>query len=384
MAQKQAFEACVNKDTRTAQYLSLYIDDLFRKGLKGMTEQEVDARLDEVVTIFRFLQDKDVFEAFYKQHLARRLLNGRSLSDEAEKTMISKLKSECGHLYTSKLEGMFQDMKQSEELVKQHKASNSGGGSALDLKVHVLTSGFWPGSGCQPCAFPAEVQDACQKFEMFYLAKHTGRRISWQPSQGTADLKAQMGKSRHELNVSTYQMCILVLFNSKQSLSYAEIFQNTQIPHEDLKRHLMSLYVNPKCKILVKESAGGDKEKEKKDPVDSDVFQVNPSFECKLFRLKIPLVQLKTASENEVQRGPEGVPAAVEEDRKHLVEAVIVRIMKSRKTLDHNSLIMEVTRHLASRFNPTPLLIKQRIEKLIEREYLERCQDDRKKYNYLA
>ena len=36
------------------------MDDLFRKGLKGMTEQEVDARLDEVVTIFRFLQDKDV------------------------------------------------------------------------------------------------------------------------------------------------------------------------------------------------------------------------------------------------------------------------------------------------------------------------------------
>ena len=35
---------------------------------------------------------------------------------------------------------------------------------------------------------------------------------------------------------------------------------------------------------------------------------------------------------NQVQRGPEGVPAAVEEDRKHLVEAVIVRIMKSRKT----------------------------------------------------
>ena len=33
-------------------------------------------------------------QAFYKQHLARRLLNGRSLSDEAEKTMISKLKSE--------------------------------------------------------------------------------------------------------------------------------------------------------------------------------------------------------------------------------------------------------------------------------------------------
>merc|ERR1719162_1782874 len=83
---------------------------------------------------------------------------------------------------------------------------------------------------------------------------------------------------------------------------------------------------------------------------------------------------------------PEGseVPATVEEDRKHLVEAVIVRVMKSRKTLEHNQLVMEVTRHLTSRFLPAPTLIKQRIEKLIEREYLERSQQDRRVYNYLA
>lgn len=40
------------------------------------------------------------------------------------------------------------------------------------------------------------------------------------------------------------------------------------------------------------------------------------------------------------------------------MEAVIVRVMKSRKTLEHNQLVMETTRHLASRFSPTPLLIK--------------------------
>ncbi|CAE7296283.1 CUL3A, partial [Symbiodinium sp. KB8] len=124
LALKQAFESFLNKDTRTAQYLSLYVDDQFRKGLKGMSsDADVDAALEQVVTVFRFLQDKDVFENFYKQHLARRLLTGRSVSDEAEKSMISKLKSECGHQYTSKLEGMFQDMKQSEEIMKQYKSS---------------------------------------------------------------------------------------------------------------------------------------------------------------------------------------------------------------------------------------------------------------------
>lgn len=57
--------------------------------------------------------------------------------------------------------------------------------------------------------------------------------------------------------------------------------------------------------------------------------------------------------------------------------------MKDRKRMTHNDLINEVTRQLASRFQPDPLNIKKRIENLIEREYLERC-EDRKSYNYLV
>jgi len=67
-----------------------------------------------------------------------------------------------------------------------------------------------------------------------------------------------------------------------------------------------------------------------------------------------------------------------------LTEAVIVRVMKSRKELEHNQLVMEVTRLLSNRFQPSVQMIKMRIEKLIERDYLERHPEDRKKYVYLA
>jgi cullin 3 len=367
---------------------------MFRRGLKGMSSDvEIDASLEQVVTVFRFLQDKDVFESFYKQHLAKRLLTGRNVSDEAERGMISKLKNECGHQYTSKLEGMFQDMKLSEDLTKQYQASfPATRGHGVELRVSVLTSGFWPGSPGAPCELPAEIQQCCASFETFYLAKHTGRRLTWQPSHGFADVKAVMPKSRHELNVSTYQMCILMLFNNHPVLSYRDLHSRTNIPLEELKRQLMSLYVNPKAKILIK--SGGDKEKTK-EPLDTDTFQVNPAFECKFFRIKVPLVQMKTGpggadgvtkadGSDAAAKGQDELPAVVEEERKHLVEAVIVRVMKSRKTLEHNQLVMEVTRHLTSRFLPSPTLIKQRIEKLIEREYLERSQHDRRVYNYLA
>lgn len=57
-----------------------------------MTEQEIEGILDKTMVLFRFLQEKDVFERYYKQHLAKRLLLNKSMSDDSEKNMLSKLK----------------------------------------------------------------------------------------------------------------------------------------------------------------------------------------------------------------------------------------------------------------------------------------------------
>ncbi|NXU25770.1 CUL3 protein, partial [Thalassarche chlororhynchos] len=101
------FEYFLNLNSRSPEYLSLFIDDKLKKGVKGLTEQEVETILDKAMVLFRFMQEKDVFERYYKQHLARRLLTNKSVSDDSEKNMISKLKTECGCQFTSKLEGMF-------------------------------------------------------------------------------------------------------------------------------------------------------------------------------------------------------------------------------------------------------------------------------------
>eukprot|EP00959_Pyramimonas_sp_CCMP1952_P453708 9468668-Pyramimonas_sp.AAC.1 len=74
----------------------------------------------------------------------------------------------------------------------------------------------------------------------------------------------------------------------------------------------------------------------------------------------------------------------VEDDRKPQIEAAIVRIMKSRKQLDHNSVVAEVTRQLTSRFIPSPTDIKKHLEGLIEKEFIERDRNDRRLYIYLA
>lgn len=44
------------------------------------------------MVIFRYVEDKDVFQKFYSKMLAKRLVQQNSTSDDAEASMISKLK----------------------------------------------------------------------------------------------------------------------------------------------------------------------------------------------------------------------------------------------------------------------------------------------------
>ena len=74
----------------------------------------------------------------------------------------------------------------------------------------------------------------------------------------------------------------------------------------------------------------------------------------------------------------------VDEDRKHEIDAAVVRIMKSRKRLSHAALVNEAKTMLRSRFLPPPVAVKKRIEYLIERDYLQRDKDDKNAYLYVA
>lgn len=93
-----------------------FVDMKLRAGNKEATEEELERLLDKIMVLFRFIHGKDVFEAFYKKDLAKRLLVGKSASVDAEKSMLSKLKQECGGGFTSKLEGMFKDMELSKDI----------------------------------------------------------------------------------------------------------------------------------------------------------------------------------------------------------------------------------------------------------------------------
>ena len=160
--------------------------------------------LDKVMTIFRFLQEKDVFEKYYKQHLSKRLLSSRSFSDQAEGSLLVKLKTECGYQFTSKLESMFNDIKMSEDIQKDFRDAmqESSVDLGLDFTVRVLTTGSWPAQTSVQCRLPEELQKAGEAFERFYLKARTGRKLTWQMNMGTVDVASTFGNQSVLINES--------------------------------------------------------------------------------------------------------------------------------------------------------------------------------------
>jgi len=396
------FEWFVNLNPKSPEYLSLFIDDKLKKGVKMLSEQDVESVLEKSMSLFRFLQEKDVFERYYKQHLSRRLLTNKSISDDSEKNMIAKLKTECGCQFTSKLEGMFKDMQVSlttNEDFKRHINDKPAQMCGIDLTVQVLTTGCWPTQATSPkCNLPQNAALAFQVFKSYYLEKHSGRQLTLQFNRGSADLNAcfypvakqqhENGESeatnsqsklattrRHILQVTTFQMTVLMLFNKQERWLFEDLQQETVIPVKDLCRALQSLACAKQTqRVLVKEPKGKDINK-------GDIFYVNDSFTSKLHRVKIQAVAQKQG-ESEPER--KETRNKVQEDRRHEIEAAIVRIMKSRKKMQHNLLVAEVVSQLSHRFHPSPQIIKRRIEGLIERDYIQRLSNDRKIYTYLA
>lgn len=383
----RAFTQFINELKEAPEFISLFIDDNLRRGIKGKSEDDVDALLDKAVTLFRYLQDKDLFEEHYKVHLSRRLLYGRSLSHEAEKQMISKLKVEVGVAFTSRLEGMFKDMNLSAEMTDEYRKVRAENGASrepgIDLGINVLTPTFWPskliGSEPKTCIYPPAIEVVRESFNKYYLNRHTGRKLTWKPNMGTADLRATFKGRKHEFNVPTFGMVILLAFNDlpqgQDRLSFEDLRAITAIPKADLIRNLQSLAVVAKTRLLLKTPMS-------KDVKPTDVFEVNDQFTSKQIRFKVNIVAGTNRAENEREKKETDERLAAE--RKHMIEAAVVRTMKQRKQLSHQELVMEVVDQLKARFPPEMKFIKTRIESLIEREYLERVEGSRETYRYLV
>lgn len=140
-------------------------------------------------------------------------------------------------------------------------------------------------------------------------------------------------------------------------------------PEGELKLTLASLCLG-KVRVILKEKKGTS-------IGEGDVFRFNEGFRHKSRVLRINAIQAReTAAERKE------TDERVEQQRVYQTDACIVRVMKSRKTLSDPELKSEVFRQL--RFPVEAIYVKKRIESLIDRDYMERDDEDGKLYHYVA
>eukprot|EP01001_Neometanema_parovale_P007530 NODE_382_length_2572_cov_41.207432_g362_i0.p1 GENE.NODE_382_length_2572_cov_41.207432_g362_i0~~NODE_382_length_2572_cov_41.207432_g362_i0.p1 ORF type:complete len:781 (+),score=206.16 NODE_382_length_2572_cov_41.207432_g362_i0:69-2345(+) len=377
-ARKEAFEVFINEQLANAkdanakytssELLSSYCDNLMKND--KLVPDELEEKLELVVCLFSFISDKDLFQEFYRKQMSKRLLVSKT-DNENERQLISKLKMKMGAPYTSKLEGMIQDKGVSAETQTKFAdfAKQQGLQMSVDFSATILTTGYWPAFKVDNITLPEDLDYYIGIFQRFYDKTTNSRKLQWVHSLGTATVASKFPKGQKEIMLSTFQVCTMGIFNDRDSISVAEIVKALGMALDEVKRTIHSLAFG-KFPVLRKVGAA-----KTKSIAETDEFEVNTDFACGQRKFKIPSV-IKAVGGDTVQKN--------DENRRHVIEACVVRVMKSRRTLKHLELQTECIQLLSNVFKPDPKDIKKRIEDLIQRSYLERDPDDRNVYRYLA
>ncbi|TFY59045.1 hypothetical protein EVJ58_g6024 [Rhodofomes roseus] len=358
-------DATGTSTTKSPELLAKHADALLRKNNKMAEEEDLEGALNKVMVLFKYIDDKDVFQTYYTTKLSKRLIHGVSASDEAEASMISKLKEACGFEYTNKLQRMFTDMSLSKDLTDQFKERVQQNHDDMDLtfSIMVLGTNFWPLNPTNSeFIIPTDILPTYERFTKYYQQKHSGRKLTWLWNYSKNELRANKFNPKYILMTSSWQMAVLLQYNNNDTMSLDELVTATGVSKEYLKQVLGVLV---KAKILISD--------------DSDQYDYNPNFKSKKIRinLNMPIKAEQKAESSEVQK-------IVDEDRKYVIQATIVRIMKARKQMKNQALIQEVISQISQRFTPKIPDIKKAIEHLLEKEYIERVEGTRDTFAYVA
>jgi len=306
---------CKSSSTKSPELLARYTDSLLKKGTKTAEESELEEMLVQVMTVFKYIEDKDVFQKFYSKMLAKRLVHVSSVSDDAETSMISKLKEACGFEYTNKLQRMFQDIQISKDLNASYKdwqekvLDEEDRKKLVDAHFQILGTGFWPlNPPSTDFIAPPEIVKTAERFQNFYFDKHSGRKLTWLWQLCKGEMKANYIKNTkvpYTFQVSTFQMGILLLYNEHETLEYSEIQKATALSDEILEPNLSILL---KAKVLLANPEGAK-------PAPGVSFSLNYNFKNKKVKVNLN-IQIKSEQKHE----SDDTHKTIEEDRKLLLQ----------------------------------------------------------------
>ena len=312
---------------KSPELLVKYCDLLLKKSSKNPEGDELEDLLNQIMVVFKYIDDKDVFQRYYSRYLAKRLVNNASASEYAEESMISKLKQACGFEYTSKLQRMFQDITPYSKIInekfKQWLETNKKS-LGLDFSIQILGTVSWPFTNQHEFSLPQELEKSVQTFTEFYQKQHSGRKLTWLYNYSKGELITLCFKNRYTLQSSTLQMALLLQFNRAEKLTIRQLYESVQINKQDMNILYQVVQILLKSKLLVigDETTVSEDKSENEGLNENTVLKVFNDYKNKKLRVNIN-VPLK----NEVKIEQNKMEKEIDETRNAAVQVRIIKII---------------------------------------------------------
>ena len=339
-----------------------YIDNILRFDAGKKPLNEIKNIINEYMILFKYIGNKDLFENCFIKKLCVRCLFDLNKSEEAQNYLIEQLKKECGPYFVSKSQEMISDVKASQEMSQsfndlQKKEKENNNDINIPINYFVLSNYTWQIDKL----ISGEIQNFDinkkeKKFFEFYRKKNSGKSLFWHLPYcfGEIEMKTKDDLSPIKIIGNGVHIAILKCFTkSILSLSLKDIIKKTKIEKEIIQKNIKKL-VN---KNILK--------------YEDNTYVINLFLNKNEDINEILLIDYDEQEEenNNEENEDKGV-----EERKWVIEAYIMKILKQKKAMKKKELIATVNEKMP--FEEKEEIINKRIEQLINNRYLSKDNDD--------
>lgn len=370
-----------------AKSLASHMEKILREkqSSKEIVDQ-MDEKLADSTHLFKFINNKELFEELYKRDLNRRLLQNRAYHMDKELDCIKAFKENTGDRLVRHMETMIEDINTSKtEIEEFYKSSESSFVKNMfsndGFTVNVLSDFAWPSIPPENVKLPNDMLKAQEAFQNHYSSRHKKQILKWVPRRDSCTISATFNSGKKELLLDLFQTAVVVLFNDisdDEYLTFAEIEKKTEMVSASLENVLRSL-IYGKAAILLRLGNGPDVR-----PIDKNVpfsandrFSVNLNFSDKSKRIQL-IGSVRFAAPSEPRKASNKV-----NDRSLELMVAINRVMKIERDMELKDLFYEVSKMTEKRGLIQISDMKKPLEMLLDQNALKRDENNNDLFHYV-
>ena len=334
---------------------SKYIDNVLRETADKVPLNELKNIINEYMILFKFIENKDLFENFFIKKLCIRCLFNLNKSEEAQNYLIEQLKNECGPYFVSKSQEMISDIKASQEMNQLFNKENNNN-FYIPINYFVLSNYTWPIDKLIKGEINNFEIGICEKkFFEFYHQKNAGKSLFWHLPYCFGEIEMEIPQSGNvKIFGNGVHIAILKCFTkSHTSLTFKDILNTTKIEKDIIQRYIKKLITKNLLKL------------------ENDIYSVN--FEVNKNGNNNEIALIDYDEEEDSKSNEENEEKSIEE-RKFVIDAYIMKVLKQKKIMKRNELISTVQDKMP--FEEKVENINKRIEQLINNRYISKDEKD--------